>query len=176
MLRPVTATGTIHLVIGSTGAGKSTYARTLADRHAAARFAIDEWMTALFFPDRPDEAPPDWYMDRIARATDVIWDTVGQLVPLGVSVVLEIGLTRRDDRQAFYNRVRRAGHRLHLHVVDAPREVRWNRVDARNRERGNTYAMQVTRPMFDFVEGMWEPPDAAELARWNGNVVDTHAR
>jgi len=38
----------IHLVCGSTGAGKTTYARALSERIGAVRFSIDEWMTALF--------------------------------------------------------------------------------------------------------------------------------
>jgi predicted kinase len=46
----------LHLIIGSTGAGKSTYARTLATRHSGVRFAIDEWMLELFEPDRPEDA------------------------------------------------------------------------------------------------------------------------
>ena len=33
----------LHLVCGSTGAGKTTYAIALADRLCAVRFSIDEW-------------------------------------------------------------------------------------------------------------------------------------
>lgn len=88
------------------------------------------------FPDRPEDAAPAWYLERIARATEMIWTISQQLVAGGVDVVLEIGLTARADRDAFYERVRRAGHRLTLHVVDAPRELRWSRVEARNREQG----------------------------------------
>ena len=39
----------IHLICGSTGAGKTTYALELAERIGAVRFSIDEWMTALFW-------------------------------------------------------------------------------------------------------------------------------
>jgi predicted kinase len=165
--------GIIHLVVGSTGAGKSTYARALSRDLGAARFAIDEWMETLFFADRPDDAGPDWYMNRIARATDMIWEMVTQLVPLGTSTVLEIGLTQRDARSQFYDRVTARDLSLKLHVVDAPREERWARVEGRNRDKGETYSMQVTRGMFDFVENMWEPPEPAELERWNGAIVRT---
>ena len=41
------------LVVGCTGAGKTTYARQLAAELGAVRFSIDEWMMALFGPDVP---------------------------------------------------------------------------------------------------------------------------
>ena len=54
--------------------------------------------------------------------------------------------------------------------LDAPREERWRRVQARNAEKGATYQLPfaVTRDMFDFVETLWEPPTDQELARCNG--------
>lgn len=163
----------IHLVVGSTGAGKSTYARQLATERGAVRFAIDEWMAALFFPERPPDAGFDWYMPRVRRCTEVIFGVASQAVRAGSPVVLEIGLTERAEREAFYARVDGAGLALCLHVVDAPVDVRWRRVDERNRVRGETFSLEVTRGMFDFVEGLWEPPDAAELARRDGLVIGT---
>lgn len=41
----------IHFIIGSTGAGKTTYARDLAQSELALPFSIDEWMQGLFAPD-----------------------------------------------------------------------------------------------------------------------------
>jgi len=57
-----------------------------------------------------------------------------------------------------------------LYVVDAPREDRWRRVEARNCEKGATCQLpfEVTREMFDFVESQWEPPSDAELSVCNG--------
>src|SRR5689334_16988583 len=43
----------VHLICGSTGAGKTTYARRLADEIGAVVFSIDEWMAALFWMDAP---------------------------------------------------------------------------------------------------------------------------
>jgi hypothetical protein len=52
-----------------------------------------------------------------------------------------------------------------------PVEERWTRVEARNANKGETYAMEVDRSMFDFVETMWELPDPAEMAALNGRFV-----
>jgi len=40
-----------------------------------------------------------------------------------------------------------------------PADVRWKRVQSRNHEKGETFAMTVPRDMFDFMEGEWENPD-----------------
>lgn len=165
--------GPVHLIVGSTGAGKSTYARELAERERGVRFAIDEWMLELFGPDRPDDAGYDFYAPRIERSSAMIWSVVLQLARAHVPSVLEIGLTERAAREAFYQKAAAARLRLELHCLEAPRELRWRRVEARNRERGSTFAMEVTREMFDFVEQMWEPPDDAELSAHDGSRVDT---
>jgi predicted kinase len=163
----------LHLVVGSTGAGKSTFARQLAQSSGAVRFAIDEWMETLFGPDRPEAAGYDWYAPRVARCTELIWTLASQLVRVGTPSVLEIGLTERAARQAIYERAREQGFVVRLHVVEAPAAVRWQRVEARNREKGETFVLEVTRDMFDFVETMWQPPDEAELHAHHGERIDT---
>jgi predicted kinase len=169
----ITSGADIHLVIGSTGAGKSTYARQLAERVGGVRFAIDEWMLELFGPDRPDDAGYDFYAPRIARCTAMIWSITQALARVHTPVVLEIGLTERAAREAFYAQVAAAGLQLKLHCLDAPAALRWQRVEARNRERGATFSLLVSRDMFEFVEQMWQPPDATELAAHAGVRIDT---
>lgn len=164
----------VHLVIGPTGVGKSTYAKKLAQQEQLVRFSIDEWMVTLFGKDRPVDADYLWYKDRIDRATEKIWNLSTQILALGMGSVLEIGLTQKADREAFYQRVISSHGHLTLHVLEAPVEVRWDRVTHRNNGQGETFSMEVTRGMFDFVEGMWEPPEEAELERWNGRVISTY--
>ena len=163
----------VHLVIGSTGAGKSTFARKLADDTQSVRFTMDEWMVRLYRDDKPEDANAHWFMERIARITEQIWEMTLQLHARGTSVVLEIGLTQKIDRETFYTRIREADIPLRLYMVDATPEVRWARVEARNQAQGETYSLQVTRGMFEFVEGMWEPPAADELSTWSGVIINT---
>jgi predicted kinase len=165
----------IHLVVGSTGAGKSTFARALAQRSGGVCFVVDEWMQRLFHPERPKDAGFDWYAPRIERCTALIWSLTVELVRAGTPSVLEIGMTQRSARAAFYERARAARLSVQLHVLDAPAALRWQRVEHRNRQRGATFALEVTRGMFDFVEQMWEPPDAEELRAHDGERIDTAA-
>ena len=165
----------IHLVIGSTGAGKSTFAHALAQRSGGVSFIVDDWMQRLFHPERPKGAGFEWYAPRIERCTELIWSLAVDLVRVGTPSVLEIGMTQRAARAAFYERAAAAQLHVQLHVLEAPAALRWQRVEARNRQRGKTFAMEVTRDMFDFVEQMWEPPDAEELRAHQGERVEASA-
>ena len=63
---------------------------------------------------------------------------------------------------------------MRLHLVDAPLEERWRRVQARNEAPdADQLPFRLTREMFDFVEAMWERPDPDELAALDGVVVDS---
>lgn len=154
----------IHLVIGPTGCGKSTFARELSERQGAVRFCVDEWMTVLFGPDRPDDTGRAWHAQRVERCSEHIWTISLDVLKLGVDVTLEIGLTQRAARHAFYERVDARKCELTVHVLDAPPDVRWGRVQLRNIDRGPTFSMEITREMFDFAEAMWEPPEETERA------------
>ena len=82
--------------------------------------------------------------------------------------VLDLGFARAEHRAKFADLAREAGLPVVLHFVDVPAETRWARVQGRNAERGETLAMDVDRAMFDFMEGMWEPPGEGEMAALNG--------
>jgi predicted kinase len=161
----------VYLVSGGTGAGKTTYARALADRVGAVCFSIDDWMTTLFWMDSPQPIAFDWTMARIERCEAMIQAQVRLLFERSVPSVLDLGFTRADHRSRFAAFARAIGAGVELHVVDVPPDVRWARVQARNSERGETYAMQVERTMFDFMESEWQAPDEAEMHALDGHVA-----
>ena len=158
----------LHLVAGSTGAGKTTYAMSLAERDGALRLSIDEWMTTLFGPDQPEPIEFAWMMERIGRCEAQMWALARQAAAFGVSSVIDCGLTRADHRARWAAFAAEAGMAVRLHLLDIAPEERWRRVQARNAERGPTFRLEVTREMFDFVETLWEPPTEAEMAALNG--------
>jgi predicted kinase len=162
----------IHLVCGSTGAGKTTYAKALCDKIGAVRFSIDEWMTALFWKDAPQPIEFAWAIERVVRCETVILPAAVQCAGRGAPAVLDLGFTTADQRARIAKAARDAGFETSLHLLDVDREVRWGRVEGRNRDRGETFAMHVDRGMFDFVETLWERPDEAELAGF-GDVTVT---
>ena len=147
-----------------TGAGKTSYARKLADERGALRFSIDEWMMPLFGPDQPQPIRFDWMMERVNRCEAMIFTMTQQSVARGLPVVLDLGFTKKAHRDKFRSLCADAGLGVAVHFVDALRETRWRRVEQRNRDQGATFAMMVDRQMFDFMETMWEPPAPQEWA------------
>jgi len=160
----------VHLVCGSTGAGKTTYALKLAEQLAAVRFSIDEWMSALFWMDTPQPLDPAWSMERVERCSAQIWATAAQIAARGVPCILDLGFSLAAQRARYADLAREAGLSVQLHFLDASPAERWRRVEARNCQKGETYQLgfDVTREMFDFVETLWEPPSDAEMAACNG--------
>lgn len=155
-------TAVVYLVTGQTGAGKTTYAQQIAEREDGVRFSIDEWMTTLFWMDSPDAMTFDWAMTRIKRCEVLIRRQAEMLLRRGVTVVLDLGFTKRDHRIGFADWASRRSDEVRLHWVDVPIDDRWARVRRRNVERGVTYAMNVDRSMFDFMEAQWQAPDSDE--------------
>jgi uncharacterized glyoxalase superfamily protein PhnB/predicted kinase len=152
----------VHLVIGPVGAGKSTFALGLARELAAVRFNLDQWMVALFRPDRPDTDVVDWYVERAARCVAQIWEVANGVLQTGTHVVLEIGLLQQRERAKFYQRVSETCFDLTVHVLDAARDVRRQRVARRNRIQGATFSMVVPPEVFELASDLWERPDDFE--------------
>ncbi len=157
------AVAQLHLILGPVGAGKSTYARTLCAEHRAVALILDDWMARLFGADiRPETGRVAWYLERRDRVFEQIWQLTRQLVAVDTCVVLEVGLIRRMEREAFYRRVEDAGLGLTIHLLDADREVRRERVLRRNQEKD--VVQVVPLEFFEMASDLWEPPDDIELS------------
>lgn len=161
----------IHLVEGPVGAGKSTYAARLGMEQAAPRLILDEWIATLFRADRPETDVMNWYMERKRRCVEQIWNVASDLVEKGGNVILELGLIQRQDREEFYSRVDAAGYQLKVHVLDAPRDVRRERVRERNSAKGGTFFMPVPDEIFELASDLWQAPDEAECEARNIHFV-----
>ena len=153
----------IHIVFGHQGAGKSTYARQLADKVNATRFSIDEWMGELFGPDLPKPVSFPWVMQRVQRCEQQIWKVAAQIAKRGGVVVLDLGFTKVSDRTRFVDLAKSAELSTQLHQVSAPHALRRSRVLERNINKGDTFSFEVSPAMFDFMEKQFESPTDLEL-------------
>ena len=106
----------------------------------------------------------------LERCLTQIWAVVLRIAARNVPCVLDIGLGQAQSRARFAELARIAGLSVQLLFIDVPAEERWRRVEARNAQKGETYQLgfDITREMFDFVEGLWEPPTDAEMLAYNG--------
>jgi predicted kinase len=122
----------IHLICGSTGAGKTTYAQALANEVDGFVFSIDKWMMTLFGDDTPEELTPAWFMPRVERCEEHIRSQIIRLADLNVPSILDLGFQRKDHRNSYYTFAGEHSLAVKLHVLDVPVAVRWGRVERRN--------------------------------------------
>ena len=155
---------TLNVIFGPCGAGKTTYAHAFARREKAVAFILDDWMARLFGPDMPDPIEYEWMLERVGRCEGQIWANAAATLAVGTSVILDIGLMRRADRDRVRQIAEATDLPLVFHFVDAPQEVRRARVANRNVVRGDSFAIEVTPDLFEFIEGVYEPPAHEELA------------
>lgn len=168
--------GKIILLEGPVGAGKSSYAAALMAHQRAPHFNLDDWFVTLYSPDRPEEGLLAWYAERKQRCIEQIWKVATAVLKSGADVILELGLLTRAERQAFYQRADHAAVGLTVTVLLAPREVRRERVRQRNRERKDTFRMEVPDAVFELASDRWEPPDLIEVEERHIRIIDTSVR
>lgn len=157
--------GTVHIIFGPQGAGKSTYARKLQSGIQGTRFSIDDWMHQLYGPDMPESLNFSWIMERVRRCEVRIWATASDIAQAGGNVVLDLGFMKIESRTEFQSLADAMELKSQLHFIDAPHAIRKERVLARNVTQGETFSFEVTAGMFDFMENEFQRPTDSELAR-----------
>jgi predicted kinase len=147
------------LTCGLPGAGKTTLAKDLAASRPAVRFTKDEWLWALGTTpwDRPMNVKLEAHLWRLAQET----------LPTGVSVVIDFGLWKRYERDEMRSIARDLGVGVELHFLDAPMDELWARVSERN-SRPPWESAPITREHMAEFDAFFEPPDAVELALFDG--------
>src|SRR5262245_15244576 len=117
-----------HLLSGPVGAGKTTFARSLAEEQRAVVFSIDDWMIRLF----GHHMPRDVFHARLTACMGVIYETSTRLLELGTDVVLDCGYWRREHRAHAREQLRASGAELRWYYFDVPPSERWSRLERRN--------------------------------------------
>jgi hypothetical protein len=112
--------------------------------------------------ERPTVGRIEWYVERTQRCLALIWELAEEVLLAGTNVVLEVGLIQRRERMEFVERIDDAKCDFTLYVVDAPRDVRRARVQQRNRERGETFSVEVPPEFFELASDLWEAPGEEE--------------
>lgn len=161
----------IHLIVGNTGSGKTTYAQKLKEETQALIFSIDKWNKTLFLADKKEEDGLEWFLERIERAESLILDLVLQLESVGSDSILDLGLSKFSHREKFRQFAANNGFEIKLHFLDVPKAVRWDRVMQRNDEKGDTFEFEVSEDNFNFMESWFEKPEGIELK--NAKILNT---
>lgn len=154
----------IHLIVGNTGSGKTTYSTELKRKTNGVIFSIDKWNNALFLADKKPNDGLEWFLERIERAEKVIMDLVEQLEDSKTDSILDLGLSKFEHREKFRKFAELNEIEVKTHFLDISRETRLSRVMKRNNEKGSTFEFEVSKENFDFMESWFEKPNEKELA------------
>jgi predicted kinase len=145
---------TLILMVGLPAAGKTTLARELAAAHRALRLTPDHWMVLLFGDSMADGKR--WVLE--GRLISVAL----QALRLGTSVVLDFGLSGRDERSALRWLARSAGAACQVVYLSVDKDVQLARIAHRQ-----ATTPHLTFPMSEADVDQWreqfQVPDAAEL-------------
>lgn len=160
----------IHLIVGNTGSGKTSYANELKIRTDGIIFSIDKWNSILFLDDKKPTDGLEWFLERITRAEKLIMDLVIQLENSKTDSVLDLGLSRFEHRDKFRKFAELNGFKLTMHFLDISKGTRLNRVMKRNEEKGATFEFAVSKENFEFMERWFERPTDDEMI---GGIVIT---
>mgnify|MGYP001027970466 CR=1 FL=1 len=153
----------IHLLVGNTGAGKSTYANTLKGNLNAVVFTLDKWNKILFLPDKTANDGLNWFLERIDRAEVVMQNLILQLENAGVDSILDVGLSKLVHREKYRKFAKENNIAVKVHFLNIPKEIRKQRILKRNIEKGATFEFEVTNENFEFMETWFETPLESEL-------------
>ena len=153
----------LHLIIGNTGAGKTTYALQLKDKTKGIIFSIDKWNNTLFFQDKTEEDGVEWILERIERAESMMMDIILQLENAEVDSILDLGLSKFEHREKWRRFAKEHDFKYQIHYLNIDKETRRQRVTKRNHEQGDSFEFEVNDEAFDFMETWFEAPRSEEL-------------
>ncbi|GAA2656308.1 ATP-binding protein [Streptomyces lunalinharesii] len=155
------------LLVGLTGSGKTTLAQALAD-HGYVRLSVDEEVHRLhgrYGVDYPEHS----YFERERPVVEATRERFIKEIEAGHDVVLDHGLWRRGERDAWRQAAREAGGRPLVVYLRADREELLRRLAERN-QRDDANALTVTpEALDDFFARFDAPAEDEETIVYTGD-------
>jgi predicted kinase len=147
---------TVFLLVGLTGAGKTSYAERVLGPAGAIRLSVDEIVFARHGRYGIDY-PAAEYFDHYEPALAEVRSSLLRELALGHDVALDLGIWSRTDRDGWKALIESAGARWRLLYFRVPRTELLRRLTDRNRlEHAN--ALRVTAADLDDFYARFDEP------------------
>jgi predicted kinase len=147
--------GSLIIVSGLPGSGKTTRATRLAAERGGVRLSPDDWMDAL--------GVNLWDTAMRARVEALQWVLAKDMLRAGVTVVIEWGTWSRAERDTLRIEARELGASVELVYLDVPVDELWRRIQERGREEP-----PITRTDLEVWSRDFERPTEEEMGMYNG--------
>ena len=145
------------MVCGYLGAGKTTFARELAESTGALVISEDRWYLGLFADGKPTAHLDDVLLARLVAVLDELWPN---LLRHGVDVVLDFGFWSRARRARSRRLAHDAGAETRMYLVRCDDEVARARVAARDRNPRDSFL--IGPAAYDALRTKFEDPGSDE--------------
>lgn len=158
--------GTLILICGLPGAGKTTLAKKLAKERKAIRLCPDDWILAIL-KDQQDIVERDRLRDPMEQ---LLWRHAQKLLELGLTVILENGFWVKQERDGYRDYAKNRGIKVELHFVHADFATLWQRVEKRNNDPSE---FQITKKELEDGWQVFHPPTKEEGLSYDFSICQT---
>ena len=148
---------TLYLIHGYIASGKTTYAKKLETEMDAVRFTLDEWMVH-FYGSNPPELKFAEYEDKVKA---MIWIMAERFLENNISLILDYGFWKREDRDDYRNRARKLDIEYQLHSLSLDDDMALSRLQARTNQMPDD-ALFIDENAYHSLKERFEPLDDDE--------------
>jgi predicted kinase len=151
----------VFLLVGLTGAGKTTYSRRVLEPAGAVRLSVDELIYERHGQYDVDY-PADTYFSLYEPAVQEIRERMVREVALGHDVALDLGIWSRTDRDEWKDLIEKAGGQWRLLYFPVSHAELLSRLAHRNRMGGADAMPLRETDLDDFYTRFDEPENEGE--------------
>lgn len=160
--------GTLILVSGLPGSGKTTFAKRLEAERGAIRMCPDDWIEAVL-KDPNDRHEKERLRDAVENLQ---WELTQTYLQKGLTVILENGFWAEEERTQYAVQALGLGARIELYAMDSSDlDELWRRIELRNQSLTST-TWVMSREEHEPRWSGFEPPTREELEFYDdGGIV-----